>query len=190
MDIMLFHSSLGLRPGVHAAAERLRAAGHRVHLPDLYDGQTADTVDKALEIKEGIGWEELVRRAVSAAAPHSDGGLVYAGFSLGAAFAQMLAQADEKVRGLVLLSGTYDVEEGAAPLDGLPVQLHVADPDPYEPDDWLNTWYLHMTRAGADVEVHRYRGAGHLYTDPDLPDYDEEAAERTWATVQAFLESL
>ena len=61
--------------------------------------------------------------------------------------------------------------------DELPVQLHVADPDPFEPHDWLNAWYLRMGRAGADVEVFRYPGAGHLYTDPRLPDYDEEAAE-------------
>ena len=47
-----------------------------------------------------------------------------------------------------------------------------------------------MRRAGADVEVHRYRGAGHVYTDPELPDWDEEAAERTWSTALSFLAEL
>jgi dienelactone hydrolase len=47
-----------------------------------------------------------------------------------------------------------------------------------------------MGRAGADVEIHRYAGAGHLYTDPDLPDYDEKAAEATWRVALGFLESL
>jgi hypothetical protein len=47
-----------------------------------------------------------------------------------------------------------------------------------------------MGRIGADVEVHRYRGAGHLYTDPELPDYDEEAAEATWRVALGFLEEL
>jgi dienelactone hydrolase len=189
MDIMLFHSVYGLRPAVHAAADRLRAAGHQVRVPDLYEGQTADTVEEGREIRDWIGWDELVGRAVAAAAPHTDGGLVYAGFSMGAAFAQMLAVADGKARGLLLLHGTYDVPEDAS-VDGLPVRLHVADPDPFEPDDWLNTWYLEMGRAGADVEVHRYRGAGHLYTDPGLADHDEEAAERTWEASLAFLDGL
>ncbi|MDT9681524.1 dienelactone hydrolase family protein [Streptomyces sp. TRM76323] len=189
MDIMLFHSVCGLRPAVHAAADRLRAAGHQVRVPDLYEGQTASTAEEGREIKDRIGWDELVRRAVAAAAPHAGSGLVYAGFSLGAAFAQMVAVADGKARGLLLLHGTYEVPEDAS-VGGLPVQLHVADPDPFEPDDWLNTWYLQMGRAGADVEVHRYRGAGHLYTDPDLADYDEEAAERTWATSLEFLGGL
>lgn len=189
MEIMLFHSVYGLRPAVHAAADRLRAAGHQVHVPDLYGGETADTAEEAMAIKDRIGWDELVRRAVAAAAPHSEKGLVYAGFSLGAAFAQILAAADERRRGLLLLHGTYDVPEDGS-VAGLPVQLHVADPDAYEPDDWLNSWYLKMREGGAEVELHRYRGAGHLYTDPDLPDYDERAAERTWATSLAFLESL
>ncbi|MFC7309161.1 dienelactone hydrolase family protein [Streptomyces monticola] len=189
MDIMLFHSAFGLRPAVHAAAERLRAAGHEVHVPDLYDGRTTETVEEGMKIKDEIGTDELLRRAVTASAPHSERGLVYAGFSLGGSLAQNLALADEKARGLLLLHGTSDLTDDAS-VDDLPVQLHVADPDPFEPDDWLNAWYLRMRRAGADVEVFRYRGAGHLYTDPDLADYDAEAAEETWRAALGFLESL
>jgi len=113
---------------------------------------------------------------------------VYAGFSLGGSIAQNLALADDKARGLLLLHGTSDIADDAA--TDVPVQLHVAEPDPFEPDDWLNAWYLRMRKAGAEVEVHRYRGAGHLYTDPELPDYDEEAAERTWAVALDFLADL
>ncbi|MFI2369638.1 dienelactone hydrolase family protein [Streptomyces sp. NPDC018833] len=189
MDIMLFHSAFGLRPAVHAAADRLGSAGHEVRVPDLFDGQTADSTEEGRDIKDRIGQEELLRRAIAAAAPYSDAGLVYAGFSLGGAIAQNLALADDKARGLLLLHGTSDIAEGTV-VDGLPVQLHVADPDPFEPDDWLNSWYLRMQRAGADVEVHRYAGAGHLYTDPDLPDYDEAAAEQTWRVALAFLDTL
>lgn len=187
--IVLFHSAYGLRPAVHAAADRLRAAGHEVHVPDLYEGRTAETVEDGMAIKDEIGREELLRRAVTAVAPLSDRGLVYAGFSLGGSIAQNLALADEKARGLLLLHGTSDLPENAS-VDDLPVQLHVADPDPFEPHDWLNAWYLRMGRAGADVEIHRYTGAGHLFTDPDLDDYDAEAAERTWAVALAFLEDV
>ncbi|WP_329370452.1 dienelactone hydrolase family protein [Streptomyces sp. NBC_00669] len=186
--IVLLHSTYGLRPAVHSAAERLRAAGHEVYVPDLFDGRVADSVEDGRKIRDEIGNEELLRRAIVAAAPHSEKGLVYAGFSMGAALAQNLALGDEKARGLLLLHGTSDIADDAA--TDIPVQLHVADPDPFEPDDWLNAWYLRMRRAGADVEVFRYRGAGHLYTDPDLPDYDEEAAERTWPIALDFLADL
>ncbi|MER7999190.1 MULTISPECIES: dienelactone hydrolase family protein [unclassified Streptomyces] len=189
MDIMLFHSVYGLRPAVREAADRLRAAGHDVRVPDLYEGQTAETVEEGRELKERIGKEELLRRAILAAAPYSERGLVYAGFSLGGSVAQTLALGDEKARGLLLLHGTSDIAENAS-VDELPVQLHVADPDAFEPHDWLTAWYLRMRQAGADVEVFRYPGAGHLFTDRELPDYDEDAAEATWRTALGFLDSL
>jgi dienelactone hydrolase len=185
---VLLHSTYGPRPAVHSAAERLRAAGHEVHVPDLFDGRVVDSVEEGRKIRDEIGNEELLRRAIVAAAPYSEAGLVYAGFSMGGALAQNLALGDEKARGLLLLHGTSDIADDAA--TDIPVQLHVADPDPFEPDDWLNAWYLRMRRAGADVEVFRYRGAGHLFTDPGLPDHDEQAAERTWSVALDFLRDL
>ncbi|MFJ2777858.1 MULTISPECIES: dienelactone hydrolase family protein [unclassified Kitasatospora] len=196
-QIVLFHSVYGLRPAVHAAADRLRAAGHTVHTPDLFDGRTFDDVEAGMAYKEEVGSDELLRRAVGAAAPlltpvNGEApvaeGLVYAGFSLGGSLAQNLALADEQACGLLLLHGTSDLREDAA--TSIPVQLHVAEPDPFETEDWLNAWYLRMRKAGADVEIHRYRGAGHLFTDPDLADYDAEAAERTWAVALDFLAEL
>ncbi|MET9883974.1 dienelactone hydrolase family protein [Streptomyces sp. NPDC006430] len=189
MNIMLFHSTYGLRPAVHAAADRLRAAGHQVQVPDLFEGRTFETVEEGMAHQDEIGRDELLKRAVLASAPYSDQGLVYAGFSFGGSVAQHLALADEKARGVLLLHGTADLEEDTV-VDELPVQLHIADPDPFEPHDWLTAWYLRMQRAGADVEVHRYPGAGHLFTDPDLDDYDAEAAEQTWKAAIAFLDSL
>ncbi|NSL43083.1 dienelactone hydrolase family protein [Streptomyces sp. 8P21H-1] len=189
MDIMLFHSTYGLRPAVRDAADRLRAAGHEVWTPDLFEGRTFGTVEEGMAFKDELGRDELLRRAVLAAAPYSERGLVYAGFSLGAATAQTLALGDGRARGLLLLHGTSDIAETAS-VDELPVQLHVADPDAFEPDDWLTAWYLRMGKVGADVEIHRYAGAGHLYTDPGLPDYDEEAAEATWRVALGFLETL
>ncbi|MFE3515681.1 dienelactone hydrolase family protein [Streptomyces sp. NPDC059166] len=189
MNIMLFHSTYGLRPAVHASADRLRAAGHEVRVPDLFEGHTFETVEEGMAFQEEIGKDELLKRAVLAAAPYSDQGLVYAGFSLGASIAQTLALGDAKARGLLLLHGTSDLAPNVT-VDELPVQLHVADPDAFESGDWLNSWYLQMQRTGADVEIYRYPGAGHLYTDADLPDFDQAAADLTWKVALGFLATL
>lgn len=204
--IALFHSEYGLRPAVSAAADHLRSLGHTVHVPDLLDGQLTSNAEEAAEVHATLGSEELLRRAVAAVGRYttpSSGtgdssqnggprtaahGLVYAGFSLGAALAQNLALADVHAHGLVLLHGTSDLSDDAQ--THLPVQLHVADPDPFEPEDWQTAWYLRMREAGADVEVHRYHGAGHLFTDDELPDHDADASHRTWATVAGFLTEL
>jgi dienelactone hydrolase len=39
MTVVLFHSVCGLRPAVRAAADRIRATGHEVAVPDLFDGR-------------------------------------------------------------------------------------------------------------------------------------------------------
>ncbi|MGY1435092.1 dienelactone hydrolase family protein [Streptomyces reniochalinae] len=191
-SIVLFHSVCGLTADVHAAAERLRAAGHEVTTPDLFEGRTAASVEEGMRMREkedSPDRDELLRRAVTATAPLLDQGLVYAGFSLGGSVAQTLALADERARGLLLFSGTSDIPEDAD-VDDLPVQLHVGDPDAFEPHDWLTAWYLRMQRAGADVEIHRYPGVGHLYTHASLDDHDQDAAEATWRTALGFLETL
>lgn len=187
--VVLFHSVLGLRPAVHKAADRLRAAGHEVHTPDLFEGRTAADIEEGMKLKDEIGRDELLMRAVTVTAPLSERGLVYAGFSLGGSIAQNLALADVRARALLLLHGTSDLPEDAA-VDDLPVQLHVADPDVFEPHDWLNAWYLQMRGAGADVEIFRYRAAGHLFTDGQLDDYDEESAEAAWRTALGFIDSV
>ena len=185
--IVLFHSAYGLRPAVHAAAERLRGEGHEVTVPDLYDGRTTESIEEGMDIKDEIGADELIRRAVAVSAGLGEG-LVYAGFSLGASIAQNAVFADRAAAGLLMFHGTSDLRADAH--TEVPVQLHVAEPDPFEPEDWLGTWYLGMRRAGADVEIHRYRGAGHVFTDEDLPDYDREAAERSWAIARDFLSEI
>ncbi|MFC7216677.1 dienelactone hydrolase family protein [Streptomyces polyrhachis] len=191
LTVVLFHSAYGLRPAVEALADELRAAGHEVVVPDLYEDRTAGTVEEAMAIREEIGSDELLKRAVLAAAPHSDKGVVYAGLSLGGSIAQNLALADEKARGLLLFGGTSDLaDDTVSAVEELPVQLHVADPDPFETHDWLTAWYLRMQRADTDPEVFRYPGAGHLFLDTELPDYDAEAAEAATARALAFLAEL
>src|SRR3954449_3351243 len=121
MNIMLFHSTYGLRPAVRQAADRLRAAGHEVWTPDLFGGRTFDTVEEGMAFNDEVGKDELLKRAVLAAAPYSERGLVYAGFSLGASIAQTLALGDEKARGLLLLHGTSDIAPNVT-ADELPVR--------------------------------------------------------------------
>jgi hypothetical protein len=61
-EIVLFHSALGLRPGVTAAADRLRAAGHKVHTPDYYEGEVFDDLDEGLRKCDALGYQEIARR--------------------------------------------------------------------------------------------------------------------------------
>ncbi|PZF99576.1 dienelactone hydrolase family protein [Micromonospora deserti] len=183
--IMLFHSVYGLRPAVLATAGRLRAAGHRVATPDLYGAPAADTVAEGFALLDKIGQDTVLDRA-RAALRGLPADAVLAGFSMGAGVAGAVLAERPDAAALLLLSGAGGAPEAVR--RGLPVQLHLADPDEYDTEPELDEWREAMTGAGAALSVHRYPGAGHLYTDPDLPDHDPVAAERTWARVLAFLD--
>jgi dienelactone hydrolase len=185
--IVLFHSVYGRRPAVIAAAERLRAAGHHIRVPDLYAGETADRVDDAFALQGRVGGELIMRRAREALRD-LPADAVLAGFSMGAGIAQRLLLERPDAAGLLLLHGT--AEAPPALPDDLPVQLHVAEDDEFESAAELAVWRKAMTAAGADVELFTYPDAGHLYTDPELPDHAPAAATLTWQRVLAFLAEI
>ena len=60
-EVLLFHHVQGLTPGVAAFAERLRATGHAVHTPDLYEGRVFPTIGEGLAFSEGVDAPDLRR---------------------------------------------------------------------------------------------------------------------------------
>ena len=183
MNVLVLHSAYGLRPAVLRAVGRLEASGHTVHAPDLYEGAVADTVERALALRDAVGREVLLARAMAAVEAWKPEALV--GFSLGASLAQRVALRRGSPTRLVLFHGI--AEPVVQPLPGWRVQAHVARDDPFEPDAELEEWRQSLVRAGALVELHRYSGGGHLFTDPGLPDFHEASAERAWESALRWL---
>ena len=134
-EVVLFHSALGLRPGVMAAADRPRAVGHTVHTPDYHDAEVFDDLDEGLRKRDELGHDEIYRRTREAVAD-LPAGLVFAGFSLGAVPAELLASARAGAQGAVLVHAAVPVEElggfgvGRWP-EGVPVQVHYAADEPW-----------------------------------------------------------
>jgi dienelactone hydrolase len=189
--IALFHSSLGVRPGVEDAAARLRALGHEVHVVDQYDGRSFDDQATAGAYVESIGFPALMQAALDATADLPDG-FVVAGFSNGAGMAEHVAL-HRPVGGAVLMSGALPLSFlGATAWPGdVPVQLHYATADPYRDDSWIDALLADVRRSGARVEFLEYDASGHLFTDASLPDeHDADATEQLWKHVGAFLDSL
>ena len=47
-EVVLFHHVQGLTDGVLEFAAELRAGGHTVHTPDLFDGERAATIEDGM----------------------------------------------------------------------------------------------------------------------------------------------
>src|SRR5690242_9355405 len=100
-EVVLFHHLQGLTGGVRAFADQLRAGGHVVHTPDLFDGEHPATLEEGMALTERIGDDVLGKRADQAVAD-LPAELVYAGFSFGVMAAQRLAQTRHGARGALL----------------------------------------------------------------------------------------
>lgn len=190
-EIVLFHSALGLRPGVRDFAARLRQRGHTVHTPDLFDGEVFDDLAAGARKRDALGIPALIQRATAAVADlRAD--LVYAGFSMGSAAAAVLAGTRPGARGLVMMHGALPpralgVEAWPATV---PVQVHHAERDPYVDADSVRGLEQAVRAAGARCEAFVYPGRGHLFADPGLPEYDEASATTMLDRVAAFVASV
>lgn len=192
-EIVLFQSVLGPRAGVTDAADRLRAAGHIVHTPDLYRGEARfDEYDPAMAYQERIGFRELLRRAEADVAGLPSR-LVYMGFSAGGVPAAWLAATRPGALACVMLHAALPlrfVEIDAWPAS-VPVQVHFMRDDPFRDQSEIDGMAADVRAAGARFELFEYDGAGHLFTDPSLPaEYDRAATETLWSRVLALLDGL
>jgi dienelactone hydrolase len=185
-EIVLFHHAQGLTVGCLALADDLRAAGHVVHTPDLYEGRTFASLDEGVAHAEEVGFGTIIERGrLAAEALPSE--LVYAGLSLGVLPAQMLAQTRPGARGALLLHAAIPLAEfGGSWPEGLPLQIHTMEDDAWGDVDVARE--LAETIEGS--ELYLYPGDRHLFTDSSLPDYDAGAATLVRQRALRFLEDL
>ena len=186
-EVLLFHHAQGLTSGVLAFADELRAAGHVVHTPDLYDGNTFADLDEGVGYAREVGFGNIAERG-RLAAEGLPNELVYAGFSLGAASAQMLAQTRPAAKGALLFHGCVPPSEFGGPWpEGVPLQIHLM-----EADEWALEGDLDAAReldeTVESAELFLYPGDRHLFADSSLPDYDESAATLLKQRVLSFLD--
>ncbi len=175
-EVVLFHHAQGLTPGVVAFADELRGAGHTVHTPDLFEGRTFHSVTEGVAYAEEIGFGEVIERGIRAV-EGKPAGLVYGGFSLGVLPAQSLAQTRAGARGALLFHACVPVSEfGSAWPDGVPVQVHAMDADPFFVGDGDIDAARALVDEAEDAELFLYPGDQHLFADNSLSAYDADAA--------------
>jgi len=195
--IALFHSVLGVRPGVLAAAEAFRDAGHQVAVVDQYEGRVFSDYDEASAFAQSIGYLALMASALAAVA-EDPGPMVTAGFSNGGGMAEYVAAARGGPAGGVLGSLQFS---GALPLEmtgiprwpaGTPVQLHYSANDPFRNQAWVEQFVGDVRASGSPIETFLdYPIAGHLFTDASLPDeYDKSAATLAFDRALEFLDRV
>jgi dienelactone hydrolase len=187
-EVILFHHAQGLTDGVQAFAEHIRRAGHRVTVPDLYEGATFASIEEGVAHAKSVGFGEISARGERAAANLAPN-VVYAGFSLGALPAQKLAQTRAGALGAILYHGVVPISEFTPSWpSGVGLQMHFAQHDPWSEEDIPVAQSLADTVPGGELFL--YPGTGHLITDSSLSEYDAGATALILERTLRFLERV
>ena len=186
-EVMLFHHAQGQTPGFHAFADEVRQAGHTVHTPDLFGGRTFGSIEEGVAYAREVGFGTLSEAGVQAA-QGLPAALVYAGFSVGVLPAQKLAQTRAGAGGALLFYSCVPVSEfGEAWPQGVPVQIHGMESDPYFADEGDLDAARALVASTEDAELFLYPGDQHYFADSSLPSYDAAAAALLTRRVLDFL---
>lgn len=182
-EVVLFHHVMGLTDGVRRFAEKLSDERHRIHVPDLYDGRVADSLEDGFAIRTDVGDATINARVVDVLDDLGDA-IVYAGISMGVMTAQRLAQTRPDAVGALLYEScvpvTGEFAFGPWP-DRVRVQIHGMDDDEF----FAHEGDIDAARAivglvGPDRgRLFTYPGDQHLFLDDSLPTYDAEATRLT-----------
>ena len=215
---IIFMDAPAIRPALWEMGERLASHGYFVLLPDLFwrAGPYAP-----INVKEAFADETKRREAFGklmgstnpekqmvdakasldylAAQPQVKPGPVgVTGYCMGAGVVMRAAAAfpDRIVAAAGFHGGRLATDAPDSPHLGAPkikakVLIAGADEDAGFPPEQADRLRDALTAAGVANEVTIYAGARHGYTMPDLPVYDEGAAERHWTEMlKLFDETL
>ena len=188
-EVLLFHHALGQTPGLFSFADTLRQAGHTVHTPDLFEGRTFSSIEDGVGYAESVGFGEIIARGERAASSLGEN-LVYAGFSLGVLPAQKLAQSRPGARGALLFYSCVPLSEfGGQWPEGVPVQIHGMDADPFFIGEGDVDAARELVASTDRAELFLYPGDQHYFADSSLPSYDAEATALLTRRVLDFLKN-
>jgi dienelactone hydrolase len=189
-NIVLFHHVLGLTPGVTEFADELRKAGHTVHTPDLFEGHTFVSIEEGMDYVQQAGFGAVIERGTRAV-ENLPAELVYAGFSVGVLPAQKLAQTRPGAQGALLYYACVPLSEfGDAWPDGVPVQVHGMDADPFFVGEGDIGFAREVVESAGQGELFLYPGDQHYFADRTLPSYDPDAAALLLSRTLALLSSI
>lgn len=196
--VVVFHSAQGVRRGLLEWAELLRAAGHKAHIPDLYDGDVFNDAGDAVAKIQQLGFEELFQRSGRAVADLPND-LVYVGLSYGGACAELLgATTRPGARGVVLVGAPLPIRDLGWTVwpDRSPVQVHFGKADPRRNERVIDALGTLVRSAGGSLTQYvpdrnaSFRRSASRRVRPAVSSVDVGACPRIhWASLAAALPS-
>jgi carboxymethylenebutenolidase len=212
--VVFFMDAPAIRPALFQMCERLADRGYYVLLPDMFwragpyepinvAEVFADEAKRRERFGKFMGSTDADKQLTDAKAcvayleaqPQVKHGRIgVTGYCMGAGIALRIAAADPRVvaaagfHGGRLATDAPDSPHLLAPKIKAKVYVAGAEGDAGFPPEQADRLSEALTAAGVDNQITIYDGARHGYTMPDLPVYNEAAAERHWTELFKLLD--
>ncbi len=201
--VLVVHEWWGLNDEIRGQAKRLARAGYVAFALDMYgDGKLATHpkdaetfAAEAMKDPEAEAARFEAGRAVLAADPHVDPRRIGAiGYCFGGGVVLDQARRGADLEAVATFHGALGTEHPAQPGKvKAPILVMTGTADPFVTADAVTKFQNEMSAAGARLQVIRYPGAKHGFTNPEaakygMPQlaYDANADRKSWAAMLAF----
>ncbi len=193
--IVVIHEWWGLNDNIRAMAERLAGEGYAALAVDLYEGEAAETPERARELvgatlerasalqdnlRQAIGY---LRDDIGVSGVGTIGWCFGGGWSLNAALDN-----PERVDATVIYYGRLVTDPERLSALQTPILGVFGGEDRGIPVETVREFESALARLDKPAEVHIYEGAHHAFANPSGTRYDAEAAEDAWQKTISFFQ--
>lgn len=196
--VLILPAWMGIDDEATQAAAQLSKSGYMTFVADIYgEGNKPTNASEAgkqagkykndfqaYQRRIRLALEELVRAGAS------PGRLAVMGYCFGGTGALEAARGDLEVQGVISIHG--NLGKGSrpdGPLNTKILVLHGAA-DPHVSNEEIANFRTEVESAHADWQMIYYADAKHAFTNPESPDFQPLAAQRSWKHLQVFLEEI
>lgn len=193
--IVVIHEWWGLNDNIRAMAERLAGEGYAALAVDLYEGEAAESPERARELvgatlERASALQDNLNQAISylredigVSGVGTIGWCFGGGWSLNAALDN-----PERVDATVIYYGRLVTDPERLRALQTPILGIFGGEDTGIPVKTVREFESALARLDKPAEVHIYEGAHHAFANPSGTRYDAEAAEDAWQKTIAFFQ--
>lgn len=187
--VLLLHSFWGLTSSVKGLADDLADHGYTVLAPDINFGTLPDSEQEALNHLGAANPDRLASLVLSSVGllyeRSTDGPIGIIGFGMGGSLALWASvRLADLVTAAVSFYGSQQIDFAGSKSDYL---IHLAEEDEYITDDEAAFMEATMGLEELTVEVVRYPGTRHGFSEPDGETFDPETFDDAWKRTLEFL---
>jgi carboxymethylenebutenolidase len=191
--IIVIHEWWGLNDNIRMMTDKLAGEGYAALAVDLYNGNVAETPDRARLYMGSVDKEEALENLGQAYTYLTDaqdvssvgtiGWCFGGGWSLQAALSQ-----PEEIDATVIYYGQLVTDASELEELQMPILGIFGAEDEGIPPEKVKQFEKALNEAGVQNEIHIYEEADHAFANPSGTRYNPEAAEDAWQKTVEFLE--